>query len=162
VRDHGLLQSPAASANEIREVERKLGVRLPSDYREFLLHSNGWRRLFDGADLFATTELGNARAEEAAYSLLDRASPLGPSEGRFILPFAADTAGTTVFAFDYTLGGREPVVIAWVSELGLGAANFTQFLDLLLSFAQRDLSVELERAAAIAQGSATAGATRAA
>jgi len=161
-RDHGLVPSPAATAEAIRESERRLGVRLPSDYRAFLLRSNGWSRLFDGADLLGTEQLGNASAEAAAHSLLDRASPLGPSEGRFVLPFGMDRAGTTLFAFDYTLGGREPFVIAWVSELGLGAANFSEFLQILLSLARRDLDEELERADAVAQGAVPRGLTSAA
>jgi hypothetical protein len=161
-RDHGLVPNPAATAEEIRETERRLGVRLPADYREFLLTSNGWDRLFDGADLLGTTRLGNARDQQAAVSLLDRASPLGPSEGRFVLPFGADPAGTTLFAFDYTLGGREPFVIAWVSELGLGAANFSEFLQVLQSLAQRDLEDERERAQALAEAAPVSGLTSAA
>jgi hypothetical protein len=161
-RDHGLVPSPAASVEDIVETERRLGVKLPAEYRQFLRHSNGWRRLFDGADLLATSELGDARLKDAAYSLLDQASPLGPSQGRFLVPFGADPAGTTVFAFDYTVGGREPSIMAWVSELGLGATDFGQFLELLLSLAERDLSVERERSRAMAGSGAPTGLTSAA
>jgi hypothetical protein len=150
-RDHGLVPNPAASMDDIRQAEQRLGVRLPSDYRDFLLHSNGWRRLFDGADLFSAAELGDTRARAVARSLLERTSPLGPSDGRFVLPFAADPAGTTVFAFDYTLGGREPQVIAWVVELGLNAQNFTQFLELLLSLAEHDRAEQVERSRALSE-----------
>lgn len=150
-RDHGLVPKPAATADAVRDAELRLGVRLPPDFRDFLLHSNGWTRLFDGADLLGTAELGDENAEAVAHSLLDRASPLGPSEGRFLVPFGVDPAGTTLFAFDYTRGGREPLVIAWVSELGLGAANFTEFLGLLLNLAERDLDDERERADSVAR-----------
>jgi hypothetical protein len=90
-------------------------------------------------------ELGGTEPRRAARSLLDQTLPPGLRDDRTLLPFGMDSLGTTLFAFDYTRGGREPSIIAWVSELALGAATFTDFLGLLRSLAERDLNEERER-----------------
>lgn len=144
-RDHGLSPHPSASVEELADLQRRLGLTLPPAYREFLAYSNGWSRLFDGADLLGTAQLGAGEPRRVARALLDRTLPAGLRDDRVILPFGMDALGTTLFAFDYTRGGREPSIIAWVSELALSAASFPDFLGLLLTLAERDLAEERER-----------------
>ena len=52
-----------ATEDEVAAYERGSGERLPADYREFLLHANGWPHFFFRADLFGLPELGYLRAE---------------------------------------------------------------------------------------------------
>ncbi|MGH3165604.1 MAG: SMI1/KNR4 family protein, partial [Trebonia sp.] len=44
-RDSGWLGFPGAGEADIASAERRLGVRLPPSYRNFLLVSNGWREI---------------------------------------------------------------------------------------------------------------------
>lgn len=60
------LPEVAASEADVREVESKLGHALDGQFREFLLHANGWRAFKDGVDLFSTADLiGGVRVERA-------------------------------------------------------------------------------------------------
>lgn len=139
-RDDGLVPNPGANPTELDELELRLGRMLPTAYREFLTYSNGWKRLFDGADLLSTKDLGDARREREARALFENALPDGLEPSRTILPFGSDAQGTTLFAFDYRADSSEPAVIAWVQEFGVVAASFAEFLEFLLALSRRDLA----------------------
>ncbi|MCX9191746.1 hypothetical protein C3Y87_10025 [Carbonactinospora thermoautotrophica] len=51
------LPKKKATEEEIQAAERQLGGRLPEEYRDFLLHANGWRAFYWTVDLFGTPEL---------------------------------------------------------------------------------------------------------
>lgn len=54
-----VLGAPPASEAEVADAERRLGTRLPSSYRDFLLTSNGWRLRDDSIhQLGAAHEIG--------------------------------------------------------------------------------------------------------
>jgi hypothetical protein len=45
------------SPEQLTQAEELLGEKLDSQYREFLLHANGWRAFFHDVDLFGVEEL---------------------------------------------------------------------------------------------------------
>jgi hypothetical protein len=57
-REAGWLGYEPASADAILAAERRLGVRLPPSYRNFLLASNGWSTMAYSLDLLKVEEIG--------------------------------------------------------------------------------------------------------
>jgi len=47
LKSSGWLGYPGATEEQIKRAENRLGIRLPTSYREFLKVSNGWRTLTD-------------------------------------------------------------------------------------------------------------------
>jgi hypothetical protein len=132
-RTIGLSGNPAAPESAIVVAELRLGRRLPPSYREFLAFSDGWPRFFEHADLLGTGELGR-------YPL-DAASDRAVANAR-LLPFGADKAGTSLFAFDTSvrLGDGELPVVAWVGGLGVDCRCFTSFLATVLQLCRAELA----------------------
>jgi hypothetical protein len=132
-RSIGLSGNPAAPESAIVVAELRLGRRLPPSYREFLAFSDGWPRFFEHADLLGTGELGRYPLDSAA----DRAVA-----NERLLPFGADKAGTSLFAFDTSvrLGDGELPVVAWVGGLGVDCRCFTSFLATVLQLCRAELS----------------------
>src|SRR6185295_7425409 len=129
----GLSGNPAAPASAIVVAELRLGRRLPPSYREFLAFSDGWPRFFENADLLGTGEIGRYPLDSAA----DRALA-----NERLLPFGADKAGTSLFAFDTSLrlGDGELPVVAWVGGLGIDCRCFTSFLATVLQLCRSELA----------------------
>lgn len=132
-RPIGLSGNPAAPESAIVVAELRLGRRLPPSYRQFLAFSDGWPRFFENADLLGTGEIGRV--------------PLGASQERAmgdgrLLPFGADRAGTSFFAFDTRVRPRdgELPVVAWVGGLGLDCRCFTSFLATVLQLCRAELA----------------------
>jgi hypothetical protein len=92
------------SEDEIAEYERDAGERLPEDYRQFLLHANGWPCFYFRADLFGLPELAgrgnwdsaqtNLRSYDEQGVLADVGLPAGD-----VIPVCAGplNMGTTLF-----------------------------------------------------------------
>lgn len=55
--EHYTLPRARATADDIAVFEDKWGVRLPADYRQFLLHADGWPRMHFETTLFGLAEL---------------------------------------------------------------------------------------------------------
>ncbi|MEO8178948.1 MAG: SMI1/KNR4 family protein [Deltaproteobacteria bacterium] len=129
----GLSGNPAAPESAIVVAELRLGRRLPPSYREFLAFSDGWPRFFENADLLGTAEIGRYPLDSAA----DRAVA-----NERLLPFGADKAGTSLFAFDTSvrLGDGELPVVAWVGGLGVDCRCFTSFLATVLQLCRAELA----------------------
>jgi SMI1/KNR4 family protein SUKH-1 len=130
----GLAGNPAAPESAIVVTELRLGRRLPPSYREFLAFSDGWPCFFANASLLGTASIG--RPEQ-----LDAASERLLAGGR-LLPFGADRAGTSLFAFDTSvrLADGELTVVAWVGGLGLDCRCFTSFLATVLQLCRAELA----------------------
>ncbi|HKO94583.1 MAG TPA: SMI1/KNR4 family protein, partial [Polyangiaceae bacterium] len=132
-RPIGLSGNPAAPESAIVVAELRLGRRLPTSYREFLLFSDGWPRFFENADLLGTGDIGRHPLDAAAARAL--------SKDR-LLPFGADRSGTALFAFDTSvrLGDGELPVVAWVGGLGLDCRCFSSFLATVLQLCRAELA----------------------
>jgi hypothetical protein len=153
-RDIGLVPNPGASADAIDAAEKRLGFALPPSYREFLRHHDGWPRFFDGASLLGTDALGAHRYDDlcrAAFEAAETPVPdIGPPLRRRpprMVPFAADAEAITLFAFDPNSRDEagECQVIAWINEVGVRSANFTDFLELLIELGESELEAHTER-----------------
>jgi hypothetical protein len=149
-RDAGLVPNPGATSDAVERAERRVGRRLPPSYRAFLARHDGWPRFFDGAALLGTRELGKSSYADLAHAALDAAevdirSGAPPSvrvagyPGQAI-PFGIDPAGTTLFAFDPATvnADGEMGVVAWIQEIGIRRASFTDFLAMVLEFCAAD------------------------
>ncbi len=130
----GLSGNPAAPESAIVVTELRLGRKLPPSYRQLLAFSDGWTNFFAGASLFGTGELGRSvQLGESHERLLSR--------GR-LLPFGADRAGASLFAFDTSvrLADGELGVVAWVGGLGIDCRCFTSFLAIALQLCRAELT----------------------
>lgn len=132
-RNIGLSGNPAAPESAIAVAELRLGRRLPTSYREFLAFSDGWPRFFENASLLGTAELGRPSSDGLTDNSIARDR---------LLPFGADRAGTSLFAFDTSVrqGDGELPVVAWVGGLGLDCRCFTSFLATVLQLCRADLA----------------------
>lgn len=129
----GLSGNPSAPESAIVVAELRLARKLPPSYREFLAFSDGWTSFFNGASLLGTGEIGRPGALGAHERLLAR--------GR-LLPFGADRAGDSLFAFDTSvrLADGELAVVAWVGGLGIDCRCFTSFLATVLQLCRAELT----------------------
>lgn len=140
-RPIGLAGNPAAPESALRVAELRLGRKLPPSYREFLAFSDGWPSFFESASLLGTGELGRPGAVDAANERL--------LQGGRLLPFGANRAGTSLFAFDTSVRLRdgELPVIAWVGGLGIDCRCFTSFLATVLQLCRAELATTKAAAA---------------
>ena len=67
-----------ASEQEIADAEKRLGFRLPEQYRSFLLYANGWRCFYQDVNIFGTGELLGGELHEQAEELLEVAKEVLP------------------------------------------------------------------------------------
>jgi hypothetical protein len=148
-RDLGLVPNPGASERAIAAVEERIALPLPPSYRAFLRKHDGWPRFFEGATLLGSANLGKRMYEDlvrAAFEAAETPVPhLGPpsrSVQRPIIPFGADLAGTTLFAFNpaETRADGEYEVVAWVNEIGVRRDSFEDFLEFVLDMSEAELA----------------------
>ncbi|MEV0356382.1 SMI1/KNR4 family protein [Nocardia sp. NPDC050697] len=111
----------AALESEISAIESAIDSEFPDQYREFLLHANGWPYFYWITDLFGTPELGGADgigrvaeldlADLAAEGLLAELG-LGSAD---VIPIAAGEGSEHIFLMVKrdisTMGGK----VIWVS-----------------------------------------------
>jgi hypothetical protein len=152
-RKDGLVPNAPASADAVERAERRIGRALPPSYRAFLLQHDGWFRFFDGASLLGTKDLGKASYADLAQAAFEAAETPVPDGGApwskvggrpgDMVPFGIDPSGTTLFAFDpSTLDARgEMGVVAWIHEIGIRSASFSEFLGNILEICEADLSM---------------------
>lgn len=155
-RDLGLVPNPGASEEAIAAAEARIGFALPPSYREFLAHYDGFPRLFEGASLLGTANLGSRSYDDfarAAFSAAETPEPeLGPPTRRRqftkVLPFGVDLQSTTLFAFNRAAcrADGEYEVIAWINEIGVRRDDFPSFLELLVELAEYELDGHRARA----------------
>jgi hypothetical protein len=70
------LPEVAASEEQLRALEARLGYGLDSQHRAFLLHANGWRAFMQDVDVFGVEDfMGGPRARRAA-ELIESLEPL--------------------------------------------------------------------------------------
>lgn len=149
-RDSGLVPNPAATHGAVQAVERRLEMKLPPSYREFLLAHDGWPRFYEGASLLGTAHLGKRSYDDLLAAVFRSAETpvpeIGPPPTRELrprlIPFGADLEGLTLFAFDTEQRSEdgEFAVVAWVNELGIRATSFSELLNTVLDWVEADLA----------------------
>ncbi len=156
-RDMGLVPNPGASIRKIRKAEERLGRKLPPSYRAFLARSDGWPRFFEGATLLGTSALGKPNYDQLARSAFEAAETPVPDVGPpsraqrlSIIPFGIDAQATTLFAFnlDEMTADGEYEVVAWINELGMRRATFSEFLELVLELSEAEFDAHITRSTA--------------
>lgn len=66
----GTIPRMKATEEDVAAFETERGERLPSSYREFLLHADGWEQFYFTVDLFGIQELRGAGGWQHAQNLL--------------------------------------------------------------------------------------------
>ena len=67
-----------ASEQEIADAEKRLGFRLPEQYRSFLQYANGWQCFYQDVNIFGTGELLAGELHDQAEELLEVAKEVLP------------------------------------------------------------------------------------
>jgi hypothetical protein len=100
----------AATEEQLRAAEERLGHPLDAQHREFLSYGNGWPEFYLDTSLLSTEDIGQGeawaevnRGLDAFYGALDANSGIPPREE--IYPISHDPHDATVFAI--WLGGPE-------------------------------------------------------
>ena len=96
------LPNVAATPSEVADAERRLGNAVDGQYRQFLLHANGWENFFQEVDLFGLGDLlGGARltaARQALEDLIEVGVPSAVVYGqRALLPIALSREDAHLF-----------------------------------------------------------------
>lgn len=93
------LPGVAASVDQIRTLEARLGGSLDPQYREFLLHTNGWRAFMQNIDVFSLGDFVGGPSAERAIELVESLEPLAVVCGlgkHELLPIAVSSDGIDV------------------------------------------------------------------
>lgn len=102
--------SQGASEEEIRDLERKLGVTLPPSYRELLSRTDG-ASLYEGKYIIFGTVSSEDRVQEGAADVRSRIQGLPP----YLIPVGV--SGNTVYCFDTTdPDNPEYPIVEWQPE----------------------------------------------
>ena len=67
-----------ASEQEIADAEKRVGFRLPEQYRSFLHYANGWQYFYQDVNIFGTGELLGGELHDQAEELLEVAKEVLP------------------------------------------------------------------------------------
>lgn len=108
----------AASEDDIAAFEREFGERLPEQYRDLLLHADGWSSFYFDADLFGLAELRGAGSAVQARELLDVYDAEGALEDAGlsrddVLPIAAGPGMRALFLLVRS-GRPEAGQVSWM------------------------------------------------
>jgi hypothetical protein len=146
VLDQGRLWGPLyypelpASEEELRLVEASLGSPLPTQYRQFLMCANGWKRFYQDVDIFGTDELRRGDRMIAAIEALDwlDANDVITKAGysrKELLPIgiSQDKENNTLFCIT-TSNAPYAGVVLWFSEKFIQA--FLDFRDFFLAMCE--------------------------
>lgn len=64
------LPQASATDKEIKNVEKKLGIKLENTYKDFLKNANGWKQVISNIDILGTNELLSDKYQEHTKELL--------------------------------------------------------------------------------------------
>lgn len=118
--DDYTLPSEKASEDDIAAFERWLGEELPSEYRAFLRHANGWRLFYWDADLFSFEEMRGGSARAAATNMLETYEREGVLAGaglqkEHLLPIGGGAHSTTLFVL-FTAKHVDAGQVSWLNN----------------------------------------------
>ncbi|MCM3188777.1 SMI1/KNR4 family protein [Bacillus subtilis] len=106
---------------QIEEVEEKLKIKFPTDYKEFIKDHNGCSPIDKKVVLFQDSResINNLLSIGDPTRPIDLLSTIDNVKDRLvdkIIPFATD-AGGNLFCFDYRMSAQEPVIVFWDHEI---------------------------------------------
>jgi hypothetical protein len=128
-----------ADENMICELEKDLGFRLPSSYRDFLLHANGWRGFFQTTDLLGSRELlrGNHRSYfQRVYSGLNTSdwTALGLDPEK-VLAIGVNLEDRNVFMLDLASYRENDAPVVWLDGARIEDwPNFEEFFLAMIEY----------------------------
>lgn len=110
-----------ATNRQIKEVEEKLKIKFPTDYKEFIKDHNGCSPIDKKVVLFQDSResINNLLSIGDPTRPIDLLSTIDNVKDRLvdkIIPFATD-AGGNLFCFDYRMSSQEPVIVFWDHEI---------------------------------------------
>ncbi|MEC1750136.1 SMI1/KNR4 family protein [Bacillus mojavensis] len=110
-----------ATNSQIKEVEVKLKIKFPTDYKEFIKDHNGCSPIDKKVVLFQDSResINNLLSIGDPTRPIDLLSTIDNVKDRLvdkIIPFATD-AGGNLFCFDYRMSPQEPVIVFWDHEI---------------------------------------------
>ncbi|MEC1403682.1 SMI1/KNR4 family protein [Bacillus subtilis] len=110
-----------ATNSQIKEVEEKLKIKFPTDYKEFIKDHNGCSPIDKKVVLFQDSResINNLLSIGDPTRPIDLLSTIDNVKDRLvdkIIPFATD-AGGNLFCFDYRMSAQEPVIVFWDHEI---------------------------------------------
>ncbi|KUP34394.1 SMI1/KNR4 family protein [Bacillus atrophaeus] len=110
-----------ATNSQIKEVEEKLKIKFPTDYKEFIKDHNGCSPIDKKVVLLQDSResINNLLSIGDPTRPIDLLSTIDNVKDRLvdkIIPFATD-AGGNLFCFDYRMSSQEPVIVFWDHEI---------------------------------------------
>jgi len=125
-----------ASESEVADFEQEIGERVPAEYRDFLLHADGWPKLHFDVDLFGLPELrggGSWNIGEQTLETYDNEGVLDDSGVGLtdIVPVGAGPGMSTVFAIVRN-GLPQAGAVLWFSD-GQEVERYQGFADFIAS-----------------------------
>ena len=136
-----------AAESAVKDTEGALKERLPDDYRDFLLHADGWPGFYQNVDLLSTSQLHDRQGMPHAYQQLDDLEPdvlkASGLRRQDLLPIAASTNDLDLFA----LARRSsplPGTVIWFA--GREIDRFPSFTDFFRSMIEYN-KLEVDRLA---------------
>ena len=92
-----------ATLRQVKDAERQLGFEFPEDYKDFLLHANGWNCFYQYVDVLPLHDLLNASdIHRSIMYNVEFMLKYEPAEGQWLdqknlLPVATDTHNVDTF-----------------------------------------------------------------
>ncbi|UGW84616.1 SMI1/KNR4 family protein [Bacillus velezensis] len=110
-----------ATNSQIEEVEEKLKIKFPTDYKDFIKDHNGCSPIDKKVVLFQNSResINNLLSIGDPTRPIDLLSTIDNVKDRLvdkIIPFATD-AGGNLFCFDYRMSSQEPAIVFWDHEI---------------------------------------------
>ncbi|MGE0911922.1 SMI1/KNR4 family protein [Bacillus atrophaeus] len=110
-----------ATNSQIKELEEKLKIKFPTDYKEFIKDHNGCSPIDKKVVLLQDSResINNLLSIGDPTRPIDLLSTIDNVKDRLvdkIIPFATD-AGGNLFCFDYRMSSQEPVIVFWDHEI---------------------------------------------
>ncbi|HYE17891.1 MAG TPA: SMI1/KNR4 family protein [Tepidisphaeraceae bacterium] len=131
----------AATSDAVEGAERHLGRRLDGEYREFLLHADGWPHFFQRIDLFGTPELRAEGSLLRAWELIDAAVPSPALHGldkRDLMPIAFGQNSLDVFVL-VNQGAQAGQVVWLAGEEVDSFPSFSEFFLAMIDYNRAEL-----------------------
>lgn len=134
----------ATQPQRIADVEGQLGFLLDKDYKEFLLHADGWPAFYQSVDLFGTPELlGKERMQLAQHMLRQIESQVLATSGvalADLLPIAVTQLDLDLFVMTTPNSNRPGEIIWFAGSEVQRFASFAEFFLAMEDYNRRELA----------------------